>query len=87
MPFSGLGAGRGDLDEILIFPFFPKNEDRNVLGMEETRFKTDHSQHGNDKKNLLGDYPFMRPKLILFVLILQKKDKEEVLVKVSFSVR
>ena len=55
--------------------------------MEETRFKTDHSQHGNDKKNLLGDYPFMRPKLILFVLILQKKDKEEVLVKVSFSVR
>ena len=29
----------------------------------------------------------MRPKLILFVLILQKKDKEEVLVKVSFSVR
>ena len=41
----------GGADEILIFQFFLKNEDRNVLGMEETRFKTDHSQHGNDKKS------------------------------------
>ena len=49
--------------------------------MEETRFKTDHSQHGK-----LGDYAFMLPKLILFVLSCSKK-KKEVLVKVSFSVR
>ena len=33
--------GGGGLDEILIF------QERNV-GMEETRFTTDHSQHGND---------------------------------------
>ena len=51
--------------------------------MEETRFKTDHSQHGNDKK---GDYAFMRPKLILFVLIYRKKKKEVLpVVKVSFQ--
>ena len=37
-------------DVILIFPFFLNNEERNVLGMEETRFKTDHSQHCNDEK-------------------------------------
>ena len=47
---SGLGAGEGGggngLDEISIFPFSLKNEETNVLGMEETRFKTDHSQHG-----------------------------------------
>ena len=41
----GRGGGNG-LDEISIFPFSLKNEETNVLGMEETRFKTDHSQHG-----------------------------------------
>ena len=56
--------------------------------MEETKFKTDHSQHGK-----LGDYAFTLPKLILFVLSCRKKKKEvlekkkEVLVKVRFSVR
>ena len=48
--------------------------------MEETRLKTDHSQHGNDEK------PFMPPKLILFVLICGKKKKRR-LVKVSYSFR
>ena len=37
------GREGGGVDEIWIFPFFLKNEDRNALGMEETRFKTDHS--------------------------------------------
>ena len=41
-------GGGGGLDEILIFPFFLRNEERNILGMEEAKFKTDHSQHGND---------------------------------------
>ena len=40
--------------------------------MEETRFKTDHLQHGNDEK------PFMPPKLILFVLICRKKEKKKI---------
>ena len=44
----GGGGGGGGLDEILIFPFFLRNEERKILGMEETKFKTDHSQHGND---------------------------------------
>ena len=49
--------------------------------MEETRFKTDHSQHGNDKK---GDYAFMRPKLIYLSWFAEKR-KKEVLAKVSFQ--
>ena len=42
----GGGGGGNGLDEISIFPVSLKNEETNVLGMEETRFKTDHSQHG-----------------------------------------
>ena len=76
MPFSGLGAGRGGLDEILIFPFFLKNEDRNVLGMEETRFKTDHSQHGNDKKKPIGRLHIYATKINFICLDLQKKEKK-----------
>ena len=53
--------------------------------MEETRFKTDHSQHGNDKKNLLGHYAFMRPKLIVFVLICRKKKKKKYQLKLVFQ--
>ena len=62
----------GGADEILIFQFFLKNEDRNVLGMEETRFKTDHSQHGNDQKPT-GRLRIYAPKIILFVLGCRKK--------------
>ena len=76
MPFVGLGAGRGDLDEILIFRFLLKNEDRNVLGMEETRFKTDHSQHGNDKKPT-GGLPIYETKINFICLDLQKKEKKK----------
>ena len=68
----------------MIFPFFLKNEDRNVLGMEETRFKTDHSQHGNDKK-IYWEITPVPPKLILFVFICRKKKKEVFLLKLVFQ--
>ena len=87
MPFSGLGAGRGCLDEILIFSFFLRNEDGNELYMElmeETRFKTDHSQHGNDKK-IYWEITPVPPKLILFVFICRKKKKEVFLLKLVFQ--
>ena len=73
LPFPGLGGGGGGGGENFFFHFFLKNEERNVLGMEETRFKTDHSQHGK-----LGDYAFMLPKLILFVLSCRKKKKRSI---------
>ena len=91
MPFSGLGRGGGILDEILIFPLL-ENEERNVLGMEETLFKADHSQHGNYQKPT-GRLRIYAPKIISFVLGCRKMKKEvlekkkEVLIKVSFSVR
>ena len=40
--------------------------------MEETRFKTDHSQHGNDQKPT-GRLRIYAPKIILFVLGCRKK--------------
>ena len=70
MPFSGLGGGGGGSR---FFYFFLKNEGRNVLGMEETKFKTDQSQHGK-----LRDYAFTLPKLILFVLSCRKKKKRSI---------
>ena len=55
---------------------------RHILGVHANMITAvrliDHSQHGNDKKNLLGDYAFMRPKLILFVLICRKKKKRSI---------
>ena len=78
------GGGGGNLDEILIFPLL-ENEERNVLGMEETLFKADHLQHGNYQKPT-GRLRIYSPKIILFVLGCRKM-KKEVLIKVSFSVR
>ena len=52
--------------------------------MEEIRFKTDHSQHGDDK-NLTARLRIYAPKIILFVLSCRKK--KEVLVNVSFTVQ
>ena len=65
-----------------IFWFFDsllKNEERNVLGIEEIRFKTDHSQHGDDKKPT-GRLRIYAPKIIFF-FELQKIEKKEVLEK------
>ena len=79
MSFSVLGeggGGGGGLDVILIFPFFLNNEERNVLGMEETRFKTDHSQHGNDEKPT-GRLRIYATKINFICLDLQKKRKKE----------
>ena len=45
-------------------------------GMEETRFKTDHSQHGNDQKpteRLLVN----APQINFICLELQKKEKDK----------
>ena len=80
----GWGGGVGILDEILILPL-PENEEKNVIGMEETLFKADHSQHGNYQKPT-GRLRIYAPKIILFVLGCRKM-KKEVLIKVSFSVR
>ena len=80
----GRGAGGGGgLDEILIFPFFLNNEERNVLGMEETRFKTDDSQHGNDEKPT-GRSRIYATKINFMCLHLPKKRR---LVKVSYLFR
>ena len=46
--FRSWGGGRGVLTKFWFIHFFLKNEETNVLGMEETRFTTDHSQDGND---------------------------------------
>ena len=73
MPFSALGRGGGILDEILIFPLL-ENEERNVLGMEETLFKADHSQHGNYQKPT-GRLRIYAPKIISFVLGCRKMKK------------
>ena len=54
--------------------------------MEETRFTTYHSQHGNDKKHT-GRLRIYATKIYFICLDLQKKRKKEGLVKVSFSVR
>ena len=75
MPFSGLGRRGGVLDEILIFPLL-KNEERNVLGMEETLFKADHSQHGNYQKPS-GRLRIYAPKIFSFVLGCRKKIKKK----------
>ena len=94
LPFSGLGQGGGGgeiLDKILIFPLL-KNEERNVLGMEETVFKADHSQHGNYQKPT-GRLRIYAPKIIYLFWVAEKRKKEvlekkkEVSIKVSFSVR
>ena len=79
LPFSGLVlGGRGCLNEILIFfHFLLKNEERNVLDMEETRFKTDHSQHGKDQKRT-GRLRISAPKIILFVLGCRKKKTKSI---------
>ena len=73
MPFSGLGRRGGVLDEILSFPLL-KNEERNVLGTEETLFKADHSQHGNYQKPT-GRLRIYAPKIISFVLGCRKMKK------------
>ena len=44
--------------------------------MEETRFKTDHSQHGNDKKPT-GGLPIYETKINFICLDLQKKEKKK----------
>ena len=59
-----------------VFHFFLKNEERNVLGMEETRFKTDHSQHGNDQKPT-ERLRINAPQINFICLELQKKEKEK----------
>ena len=64
--------------EILIFPFFLKNEDRNTIGMEKQDLRLITRNMVMIKKTLLGDYAFMRPKLILFVLIYRKKKKRSI---------
>ena len=48
--------------------------------MEETKFKTDYWQHGNDKKKPSGRLSIYATKINFICLDLQKK---EVLVKVS----
>ena len=45
--------------------------------MEETRFKTDHSQHGKDKKRT-GTLRISAPKIILFVLGCRKKKTKSI---------
>jgi len=60
----------------LIFPLL-KNEERNVLGMEETLFKADHSQHGNYQKPT-GRLRIYAPKIILFVLGCRRKKKRSI---------
>ena len=59
---------------------------KSVLRMEETKFKTDHSQPGNDLKPT-GRLRIYATKINFICLDLQKKEKKEVLVKVSFSIR
>ena len=45
--------------------------------MEETRFKTDHSQHGKDQKRT-GRLRISAPKIILFVLGCRKKKTKSI---------
>ena len=46
---------------------------KSVLGMEETRFKTDHSQPDNDQKPT-GRLRIYAPKINFICLDLQKKE-------------
>ena len=48
----------------------------NALGVEETRLKTDHSQHGNDQKPT-GRFRIYAPKIILFALGCRKEEKKK----------
>ena len=75
LPFSGLGAGRGGLDEILIFSFFLRNEDGNELYMElmeETNLRLI-----TRNMVMIKDYA-CATKINFICLYLQKKEKRSI---------